>query len=83
MKNGMTRRAALGIVGTAGAAAVGVTMLTPSRAAAGHLSSALDELRAARREIHESESRFGGHKAEAIDAIDVAIEKLKFCIEHA
>jgi hypothetical protein len=88
MKDRLTRRAALGAVGTAGLAALAAAALLPSKAAAAerhehpHLHRVLEELRAAKDELEETEHRFGGHKREAIDAIRAAIDQVKVCIDN-
>ncbi len=86
MKDNLTRRAALGAVGTAGLAALGAVALVPSKAAAAakhpHLHAAIEELRAARTELNDAPDTFGGHKEEAIKQIDRAIEQIKVCIDN-
>ena len=85
MKDNLTRRAALGVVGTAGLAALTATALLPTRSQAAekhpHIRAALEELRAARDELKAADTDFKGHKADAIDAIDGAIKQLKICLE--
>ena len=87
MNDRLSRRAALGAVGTAGLAAVAAAALLPSKAAAEphehpHLHRVLEELRAAKDELESTEHRFGGHKGEAIEAIRVAIERVRVCIDN-
>ena len=79
---------ALGVVGASGLAALAGAVLLPSRAAAEsphehpHLHRVLEELRAAKDELENTEHRFGGHKREAIEAIRGAIEQVKACIDN-
>jgi F0F1-type ATP synthase membrane subunit b/b' len=60
---------------------------TPAPAAAAvaekhkHIQQALDELRDAKSDLKEADHDFGGHRKEAIEAIDVAISQLKKCLE--
>ncbi|HVS35112.1 MAG TPA: hypothetical protein VMS17_05985 [Gemmataceae bacterium] len=85
MSERLTRRAALGAIGTTGLAALAATAFLPSKAAAGehpHLHRVLEELRAAKDELENTEHRFGGHKREAIEAIRVAIDQVKICIDN-
>jgi hypothetical protein len=42
----------------------------------------LEELRAAKDELENTEYRFGGHKKEVIEAIRVSIEQVKICIDN-
>ena len=72
MKNNLTRHA-LGTVGTAGLAALGVAALLPSKAAAAEypkLKHAKEALNAARDELKKADYDFRGHKAEALEAIN-------------
>jgi hypothetical protein len=46
-----------------------------------HLHHVLEELRAAKDRLENTEHRFGAHKKEAIEAIRVAIEQVKICID--
>lgn len=43
---------------------------------------ALHELRDARAELKEAKHDFGGHRDEAVRAIDAAIEQLEICMKH-
>ncbi len=74
MKDNLTRRAALGAVGTAGLAALAATALIPSRAAAAEkhpkIRAALADLRDAKDELEKADTDFGGHKKDAIAAIE-------------
>lgn len=85
MKDNMTRRAALGMVGTAGLAALAASALLPSRAPAAEkhpkIRAALADLKEARDELKEADTDFKGHKKDAIEAVDVAIKQLKICLE--
>ena len=82
----MTRRAALGAVGTAGLAALTVTLLAPpkARAAEKHpkIRAALADLREAKDELENAATDFGGHKKAAQDAVQAAIDQLEICIKN-
>ena len=91
MKDNLTRRAALGAVGTAGLAALAAGALLPSRAAADkdkdeerhpHIHRAIEELREARKDLEGAEHDFEGHRKEAIEAIEAAVKQLRICLEH-
>jgi hypothetical protein len=85
MKDNLTRRAALGAVGTAGLAALAATVLSPSRAAAEdhpHLHRVKDELEAAKDELEAAKHGFKGHKAAAIDAIKEALHQVNILIDN-
>jgi hypothetical protein len=41
-----------------------------------HIRAALHELREAKKELEKADHDFGGHRKEAIEAIDVAIKQL-------
>lgn len=43
---------------------------------------ALHELRDARRELKEAKHDFGGHREDALRAVDAAIEQLDVCLKH-
>ena len=43
---------------------------------------ALTELRDARKELKEARHDFGGHREDAVRAIDAAIEQLELCLKH-
>jgi hypothetical protein len=43
---------------------------------------ALKELRDARRELKEAAHDFGGHREDAVKAVDGAIEQLEICLKH-
>ena len=64
--------------------ATGVLAPTAAHAAGRHpkIHAALAELRAAREELNAAETDFGGHKADAIRAVDGAIEQLEICIKN-
>ena len=42
-----------------------------------HIHRALEELREAKKELKEADHDFGGHRAEALKAVDHAIEQLE------
>ena len=46
-----------------------------------HLHHALREMREARVELKEAAHDFGGHRVEAIGAIDRALEQLEVCLK--
>jgi hypothetical protein len=48
-----------------------------------HIRHALRELREARRELEEGEKIFGGHRVEAIKAVDHAIVQLQRALDFA
>ncbi len=81
----------------AGAGVLSVTLLTgaslltlgsgPSADAAAvehhpHIHGAIHELKEARKDLKEADHDFGGHREEAVKAIDVAIEQLEICLKH-
>ena len=43
---------------------------------------ALKELREARRELKEAKHDFGGHREDALKAVDGAIEQLEICLKN-
>jgi hypothetical protein len=45
-----------------------------------HMHIAIDELKAARKELHESPHNFGGHRDKAILAVDEAIIQIEKAI---
>ena len=47
-----------------------------------HIHAALKELKEARRELKEADHDFGGHRVEAIEAIDKAIVQLEKALKH-
>jgi hypothetical protein len=46
-----------------------------------HIHRALEELRETRRELKDAAHDFGGHRAEALEAVDVAIRQLEVCLK--
>jgi hypothetical protein len=46
-----------------------------------HIHKALEELREARKDLKEADHDFGGHRAEAVEAIDVAIKQLELALK--
>jgi hypothetical protein len=46
------------------------------------IRKALDDLRDARDELEKADTDFGGHKKAAIEAVKVAIDQLKICIDN-
>jgi hypothetical protein len=42
-----------------------------------HIHAAIHELREARKELEKADHDFGGHRKEAIEAIDVALKQLE------
>jgi hypothetical protein len=59
---------------------------TPAAAAAAqrhhHIHDAIDALRAARTDLTEAPHDFGGHRAEAVRAIDESIHQLQICLQY-
>jgi hypothetical protein len=47
-----------------------------------HMRAALHELREARHELETAAHDFGGHKAEAIEAVDNAIKQLQQALQY-
>ncbi|HEX4000538.1 MAG TPA: hypothetical protein VHX65_18460 [Pirellulales bacterium] len=43
---------------------------------------ALKELREARHELKDAKHDFGGHREDALKAVDGAIEQLEICLKH-
>jgi hypothetical protein len=88
MSDGMTRRAALGAVGTAGLAALTVTLLAPPKALAAEkekhpkIRKALDDLHDAKEELDKAATDFGGHKKAAQEAVQAAIDQLEICLKN-
>lgn len=46
-----------------------------------HIRAALKELREAKKELKEAAHDFGGHRAEALEAVDKAINQLETCLK--
>ena len=86
----MTRRfftatAILGLAGMAPAmmkAAGGGQVLKGAKEAHPHIRAALRELREARHELETAAHDFGGHRKEAIEAVDNAIRQLQKALEY-
>jgi hypothetical protein len=47
-----------------------------------HLHQSLDALRAAKQDLQESRHDFGGHRDEALRAIDAAIYHIDMCVRY-
>ncbi|HEV3416525.1 MAG TPA: hypothetical protein VG056_06925 [Pirellulales bacterium] len=47
-----------------------------------HLHHAIRELRDARKELKDADHDFGGHRADALKAVDVAIEQLETALKY-
>lgn len=47
-----------------------------------HIHRAIRELREARKELQEADHDFGGHRKEAVEAIDLAIRQLEEALRH-
>jgi len=47
-----------------------------------HIHDAIDSLRAARSDLMEASHDFGGHREEAIRAIDASIHQLEICLQY-
>ena len=76
------RRIALATATAAAATALLVGSVTGAQAAHPRIHEAIDALRKARDELSHAPSDFGGHKADAIQAIDTAIEQLRTCLKY-
>ncbi len=46
-----------------------------------HIHAAIHELREARRELKDADHDFGGHREDAVKAIDVAVEQLETALK--
>jgi hypothetical protein len=59
---------------------------TPAAAAAAerhhHIHDAIDALRAARADLMAADHDFGGHRVEAVQAIDASIHQLEVCLQY-
>jgi hypothetical protein len=47
-----------------------------------HIHAAIHELKDARKDLKDADHDFGGHREDAVKAIDVAIEQLEVCLKH-
>ena len=47
-----------------------------------HIREAIASLRDAREDLEHASHDFGGHRAEAVGAIDRAVEQLKVCLQY-
>jgi hypothetical protein len=47
-----------------------------------HIHRAIGELREARHELKEADHDFGGHRKEALEAVDVAIKQLELALKY-
>jgi hypothetical protein len=47
-----------------------------------HIHEAIDALRAARADLMAADHDFGGHRAEAVGAIDASIHQLEICLQY-
>jgi len=47
-----------------------------------HIHDAIDALRAARTDLMEASHDFGGHREDAIRAIDASIHQLEICLQY-
>jgi hypothetical protein len=47
-----------------------------------HIHIALDALRAARQELVTAATDFGGHRVDALAAVDAAIAQLNVCLQY-
>ncbi len=80
-----TRREMLILGGLAlgtGAMAMPAAAQPPSKEAHPRIREAMHALRRAAEELHEAAHDFGGHRKEALEAIEVAHRKLKICLEY-
>ncbi len=83
----MQRRQALTVVGSllGGALAAGLShpVLAGELAAEHpHIHKAIEELKESKHDLESAKHDFGGHRAEAIKAIDGAIVQLEVCLKH-
>ena len=80
-KRGYTRRAFMVL----GGAAVGTSTLTKTAHAAGShkkIHEAITALREAREYLEHASHNFGGHRKDAIEHINGAIQHLKRCLDY-
>lgn len=80
------------IVLASGIALGGICPLASTTASAGpsaeklerhpHLRRSLHELREARKELQTGDHDFGGHRVEAIKAVDVAIKQIEIALRY-
>jgi hypothetical protein len=47
-----------------------------------HIHRAIEELRETRHELKEADHDFGGHRKEALEAVDVAIKQLELALKY-
>ena len=47
-----------------------------------HMRAALQELREAKRELQTAAHDFGGHRAEAVEAVDNAMKQLQLALQY-
>jgi hypothetical protein len=47
-----------------------------------HIHKAIHELKEAKKELKEADHDFGGHRVEAIEAIDKAVKQLEEAVKH-
>ena len=47
-----------------------------------HIRQAISELREARKELKEAAHDFGGHRKEALEAVNVAIKQLEIALKY-
>jgi hypothetical protein len=53
-----------------------------SPAAHHHIHEAMASLRSAREDLQQASHDFGGHRREAVGAIDRALEQLQICLQY-
>lgn len=82
------------VSGTLGLGAAGVMLSTPvlmdcctAQAKEGkerhpHIRAAIRELREAKKELETADHDFGGHRKEAVEAVDVAIRQLEKALKY-
>jgi hypothetical protein len=71
----------LGVYGTSGFGPASAEA-KPEKERHPHIRAALRELREARRELQTADHDFGGHRKEAIEAVDVAIRQLEKALKY-
>jgi hypothetical protein len=83
----MDRRTALSGLAFAGLMAASVAEAQPRPAPAAHphtkIHAAIDALQSARDELEHAAHDFGGHRVDAIKAIDEALKQLRLALQYA
>ena len=74
--------AGFGLVTCGGPATVSAKSPAEKKERHPHIHRAIEELREARRELKEADHDFGGHRKEALEAVDVAIRQLELALKY-